>query len=52
MAANAIPLPESKANTEKKANESCAPLTLEQQVEKLLREVFAGHEEYLGLTPD
>jgi hypothetical protein len=32
--------------------ESYLPATLKQQFEKLLREVFEGHEEYLGVTPD
>jgi hypothetical protein len=39
---------------EKKENsqESCAPPTPKRQLEKLVRELFEGHEEYLGLTPD
>ena len=40
MAANAIPTPELKVNTAKGADESCAPVTLKQRFEKLLREVF------------
>ena len=52
MATNAIPTSELKVNTEKRAIESCAPLTLKQRVGKLAREVFEGHEEYLGVTPD
>jgi hypothetical protein len=52
MATNAISTPELKVNTEKTAIESCPPLTLKQRVLKLLREVFEGHEEYLGVTPD
>ncbi|MGD0507397.1 MAG: hypothetical protein ABSA27_06355 [Terriglobales bacterium] len=55
MAANAIPNQELEANevnTEKRADESCAPATMKQRSEKLLREVFEGHEEYLGMTPD
>ena len=52
MAANAISTPELKINTENTAYESCGPFTQKQRVEKLLREVFEGHEEYLGVTPD
>jgi hypothetical protein len=55
VAANAIPTPELEANevnTEKRADESCSPVTLKQRSERLLREVFEGHEEYLGMTPD
>jgi hypothetical protein len=52
MAANAIPTAESAVNTKKGENESCAPVTLKQRIERLLREVFEGHEEYLGVTPD
>jgi hypothetical protein len=52
MAANAIPNSELKINTERRWNESCAPLTLKQSFKKLLREVFEGHEDCLGATPD
>jgi len=52
MAANAIPTPESKVNTDKATNKSCAPVTPKQRFEELLREVFEGREEYLGVTPD
>jgi hypothetical protein len=55
MAANAISTPELSihaVNREKTASESCAPVTLKQQFETLLRAVFEGHQEYLGLTPD
>jgi hypothetical protein len=52
MAANAIPSSELKINTERRGNETCGPLTLKQSFEKLLREVFEGHEDYLGATPD
>lgn len=52
MVANAIPTPELKVNTKKSASESCMPVTLKQRFRKLLREVFEGHEEYLGVTPD
>jgi hypothetical protein len=52
MVTNAISTPELKANMEKRAIESSAPLTLKQRVGKVLREMFEGHEEYLGVTPD
>jgi hypothetical protein len=52
MATNAISTPQLKVNTEKTAIESCPPFTLKQRVLKLLRKVFEGHEEYLGVTPD
>jgi hypothetical protein len=55
MAANAIPTPDFRVNqtkTEKRAIETWAPVTLKQWFGKLLREVFQGHEEYLGATPD
>jgi hypothetical protein len=52
MAANAIPNSELKINTERRGNETCVPLTLKQSFEKLLSEVFEGHEDYLGATPD
>jgi len=52
MAANAIPNLELRADREKAADESCAPVTVKQRLEKLAREVFEGHEEYLGVTPD
>jgi hypothetical protein len=59
MAANAIPTPELKVVVKKTvdenqngANESSEPVALKQRVAKLLREVFEGHEEYLGVTPD
>jgi hypothetical protein len=52
MAANTIPTTKLKVNTEKTANESCVPVTLKQRFGKLLREMFEGHEEYLGVTPD
>jgi hypothetical protein len=35
-----------------RATESCTPLTLKQRLGKLLCEIFEGHEEYLGVTPD
>jgi hypothetical protein len=59
MAANAIPTPELKVVVKKTvdknqngANESSAPAALKQRFAKLLHEVFEGHEEYLGVTPD
>ncbi len=52
MATNAIPAPELSASTAKGAYESYPPVTLKQRFEKLLREVFEEHEEYLGVTPD
>jgi|HubBroStandDraft_6_1064221.scaffolds.fasta_scaffold43400_4 hypothetical protein len=59
MAANAIPTPELKVVVKKtvdenqnEANESSAPVALKQRLAKLLHEVFEGHEEYLGVTPD
>jgi len=54
-AANAIPRPELKVHHvlgEKTTRESSAPVTREQRFEKLLRERFEGHEEFLGATPD
>jgi hypothetical protein len=59
MATNAIPNAELKAvatktvdETQNRTNESSAPVALKQRVAKLLHEVFEGHEEYLGVTPD
>ncbi|MGA3091488.1 MAG: hypothetical protein ABSD75_22995 [Terriglobales bacterium] len=52
MAANAIPAAELKINTKQGADERCASVTLQQRFEKLLREVFERHDEYLGMTPD
>ncbi len=55
MATNAISTPDFKVNqvkTEKRASERCAPVTLQQWFGNVLREVFEGHEEYLGATPD
>jgi hypothetical protein len=52
MAANANVNFELKVETEEKSVESCTPLTPKQRLEKLAHEVFEGHEEYLGLTPD
>jgi hypothetical protein len=52
MAANAIPAPELKGVPEKKTDENCVPVSKKQRLEKVLREVFEGREEYLGCTPD
>jgi hypothetical protein len=52
MAANANVNFEVKVGEEKKADESCAPATPKDRLGKLLREVFEGREEYLGMTPD
>jgi hypothetical protein len=52
MAANANVNFEPKVKTEEKSNENCTFLTPKQRLEQLAREVFEGHEEYLGLTPD
>ena len=37
---------------EERATESCTPVTLKQRLGKLLCEIFEGHVEYLGVTPD
>jgi len=52
MATKAISTSELSVRTAKVVYESCPPVTLKQRLEKLLREVFEGHEEYLGATPD
>jgi hypothetical protein len=52
MATKALPTFELSVRTAKPAYESCPPVTLKQRFENLLREVFEGHEEYLGATPD
>jgi len=52
MAANANINFDLKIETKENSEESYAPLTPKQRLEKLAREVFEGHEEYLGLTPD
>jgi hypothetical protein len=58
MAANAIPTPELKAVKKKTADvreesakASVAP-NVKERIAKVLHEVFEGHEEYLGMTPD
>ncbi len=35
-----------------KTAETAAMPSLWERVRKLLREIFEGHEEYLGITPD
>jgi len=64
--AHALPYPESETlptaananatltlvNTGEKEGQNCAAVAPEQRLRKLVREVFEGHEEYLGLTPD
>jgi hypothetical protein len=52
MATNANCTPELSLSTAEGAYERYPPVTLKQRFEKLLREVFEGHEEYLGVTPD
>jgi len=55
MATNAITTSDFKVNqakTEKRASEGCVPVTLKRRFGKLMREVFEGHDEYLGATPD
>jgi hypothetical protein len=52
MAANAISTLELSVRAAKETYESCQPVTLKVRFEKLLREMFEGREEYLGLTPD
>jgi hypothetical protein len=49
MAANATEL---QSSTERATDESCVPVTIRRRLEHLAREVFEGHEEYLGMTPD
>jgi len=58
MATNTIPASELKVHTnlkvvaEKRATEGCASLALKQRLGAWLCDVFEGHEEYLGVTPD
>ena len=49
MAANPIP---QAIDPLVKQIEELQPRTLRQRIEALLREIFEGHEEYLGVTPD
>jgi hypothetical protein len=57
MAANAFPNPDVTIDSpkavdreDKKLRESALPL--KERVTKVLHEVFEGHEEFLGATPD
>ena len=57
MAANAFPNPDVKIDStkavdreDKKLRENALPL--KERVTKVLHEVFEGHEEFLGATPD
>ena len=55
MATNStIALSDIKGGRETKKTESCElqVMTLKQRIQYLLREVFEGREEFLGLTPD
>jgi len=58
MASHSTSISELKVNINKnvlrqeRATESCSPLTLKQKLRKLLCEIFQGHEQYLGATPD
>ena len=52
MSANANINFDLKIETKENSDESCTPPTPKRQLEKLAHEVFEGHEEYLGLTPD
>jgi hypothetical protein len=64
MAANAISTDELKVVprlkdarefrivTKRRQVKGVHPLTLKQKLGKLLLEVFEGHEEYVGVTPD
>jgi hypothetical protein len=58
MASHSTSISELKANMnqnvvrEERATESCTPITLKQRLRKLLCEIFEGHEQYLGVTPD
>jgi hypothetical protein len=57
MAANAnvnfkLKLEAQELKAQEKLVENPIPLTPKQRLEKLAHEVFEGHEEYLGLTPD
>jgi hypothetical protein len=59
MAANALPSPKvtiapetAVDHVDSGLNESCLPMPLKERVVKVLHEVFEGHEEFLGATPD
>ena len=59
MAANAIPSPRvtiepetAEDHVESRLNESSLPVPFKARIARVLREVFEGHEEFLGATPD
>jgi hypothetical protein len=52
MATKAITTSDLSASAAKDASERYPAVTLKQRFENLVRQVFEGHEEYLGLTPD
>jgi len=54
MATGTAPALEPKvdAKTETTETGKAQPLTLMQRIECLFREIFEGHEDYLGVTPD
>jgi hypothetical protein len=51
MAANAIPNPNVTIEKKKKAVEDIS-VPLKERATKVLHEIFEGHEEFLGATPD
>ena len=52
MAANAIPNPNSNVTISKKKAVEEISVTLKERLTKVLHEIFEGHEEFLGATPD
>lgn len=54
MAAPSIAKPESipVAQEAESQTDSLKPTSLKQRIEVWLREIFEGHEEFLGWTPD
>ena len=54
MAANPKIAPQINPVSEKETIRLCQPkpVTLKQRIQNLLIEVFKGHEEFLGWTPD
>jgi hypothetical protein len=58
MASRSTSISELKVNInqnvvrEERATESSTPRTPKQRLRKLLCEIFEGHEQYLGVTPD
>ncbi len=50
MAANAIPNPNVTIEKKKVGEEISVPL--KERATKVLHEIFEGHEEFLGVTPD